>query len=134
MHFGHGVLSDMDGFSTGVEALTGRSEGNAGKLGARAVSFQNAHGIEHGNARAERAGHPFDSAVFFYDCPLGVQVVEVPRPVFDRGIAHGRLFADIQLDGARVERIFIVLRCAASFDKVQIGALIDDDERVFKLS
>lgn len=83
---------------------------------------------------AKGAGYPFNHTAFLHYSAFGVQVVHVFGPVLNGGIAEPGFFAHIQLHAAGMQIGHIVFGRGTAFDKMQIGALIHNDERVFKLS
>src|SRR5574344_1388312 len=97
-------------------------------------TLQNGHRIKVRNVTAERTAHPFHSAALFNERALGVQVVHVLRPVLYRAVAEVCSLLYIQLNAACMEIRNIVFWRRASFDEVQVCALINDDERVLELT
>ena len=83
---------------------------------------------------AEGAADPLDVAVLVHARTLGVEVVHVLGPVLDGRVAQVRTLAHKELDGAGVEVCHVVLGRGATLDKVQVGIVLDDDERVLKLA
>lgn len=83
---------------------------------------------------AEGAADPLDVAVLVHARTLGVEVVHVLGPVLDGRVAQVRTLAHKELDGAGVEVGHVVLGRGATLDKVQVGIVLDDDERVLKLT
>ena len=83
---------------------------------------------------AEGAADPLDVAVLVHARTLGVEVVHVLGPVLDGRVAQVRALAHKELDGAGVEVGHVVLGRGAALDKVQVGVVLDDDERVLKLA
>ena len=83
---------------------------------------------------AEGAGDPLNRAALFHQRTLGIQVVHVLRPVFNRRVAEFGPLLDVQLHAASVEVCHVVLRRGAALNEVQARALVHDDERVLKLA
>ena len=78
--------------------------------------------------------YPLDRAALFHNRALGVQIVHIFRPVLDRRIAEFRIFADVQLDTARMQVCYVIFRRRTALDEMQICPLINDDQSMFKLS
>src|SRR5574344_1897990 len=97
-------------------------------------TLQNGHRIKVRNVTAERTAHPFHSAALFNERALGVQVVHVLRPVLYRAVAEVCSLLYIQLNAACMEIRNIIFWRRASFDEVQVCALVNDDERVLELA
>ena len=129
-----GVGRGVYDLGTGVQVLPGTRKGDAGKLHAGTLTLQNAHGVQAAGVGAEGAGDPLDGAALFDLGAFGVQVVHILRPVLDGRVAHAGTLADENLDAACVQVGNVVLRGRAALDKVQVGALIDDDKGVLKLA
>ena len=83
---------------------------------------------------AEGAADPLDVAVLVHARTLGVEVVHVLGPVLDGRVAQVRTLAHKELDGAGVEVGHVVLGRGATLNEVQVGIVLDDDERVLKLA
>ena len=75
-----------------------------------------------------------DRAALFDPRTLGVQVVHILGPVFNRGVAHARTLTDENLDAACVQVGDVVLRGRAALDKVQVCALVHDNQGVLELA
>jgi hypothetical protein len=82
----------------------------------------------------ERTGHPLDGAALFDQRALGVEIVHIFRPVLNRRIAQMRVLRDVQFHTARVQVGNIVFRRGAALDEMQVSALAQNDQRVFKLA
>ena len=119
---------------TGVEVLPRASKRDAGEARARLAPGQDAHGVEVAHVAAKRARDPLDLAFFLNTRAFGVEVVHVLRPVFDCGVAQMRPLAHKELNGAGVQVRHVVLGRRAALDKVQVGVVLHDDERVLKLA
>ena len=115
-----------------VLAVTGK--GYAGKFTVRAGAVQNTHRIEIGNMRTEGTGNPFNSTALFNQSTLGIKVIHILRPVFNRRITQLSIFADKQLNAACMQVGNIIFRCAAAFDKVQVRALVNNNQRMLELA
>ena len=83
---------------------------------------------------AEGAGDPLDRAALFHQRTLGIQVVHVLRPVFNRRIPQRCIFANIQFHTASVQICDIIFRCRTAFNKVQVCTLFYNNQGMFKLS
>ena len=83
---------------------------------------------------SEGTTDPFNGTALVDDCALSVQVVHVFRPVFDSRITQFRALTHKKLYGASVEVGNVVFGCTASFDKVQIGIVFNNDKSVLKLA
>ena len=83
---------------------------------------------------AEGPGDPLHGRSLFHQRPLRVEVVHVFRPVLNGRIAKARIFSDVEFDAAGVQVGHVVLRCGAALDKVQVRALIHDNQGVLELS
>ena len=66
--------------------------------------------------------------------PLGDEVVDVVRPVLDRRIADLGTRQRDDLDDRGVERVRGVDRGRAALDVVDLGALVDNDQRALELA
>lgn len=121
-------------FAAGVEVLAGTGKGDAGKARASAAAVEHAHGVEVAHVAAEGAADPLDVAVLVHARTLGVEVVHVLRPVFDGRVTQVRALAHKELDGTGMEVCHVVLGRGAALDKVQVGVVFDDDERMLKLA
>ena len=66
--------------------------------------------------------------------PLGHEVVHVVRPVLDRRVADLRAGQGDDLDDRRVQRVGRVDRRRAALDVVDLGALVDHDQRPLELA
>ena len=82
----------------------------------------------------EGARNPVDAAVLTDDGPLGVEVVHVLGPVFNRRIGQLSVVADEQFDAAGVEVGYVVLRSRTAFDEVDLSPFFDDNHGVFELA
>ena len=82
---------------------------------------------------AKGTGHPFDGASFLHLGPLGIQVIHVFRPVFNRGITELRIPTHKQFYTACVKIGHIIFRCGTSLNKVKVRPFIHDDQCMFKL-
>jgi hypothetical protein len=91
-------------------------------------------GVLHGELRAEVAVHPLDERVLVRDGALGDEVVDVVRPVLDRGVADARALQRHELDDGAVERVAGVRRGGAALDVVHGRSLVRDDERALELA
>ena len=87
-----------------------RGKRDAGELHAGTLALQDAHRVQAARVGAERAGDPLDRAALFDPRTLGVQVVHILGPVFNRGVAHARTLTDENLDAACVQVGDVVLR------------------------
>ena len=121
-------------FAAGIEVLTGAGKGDAGKARAGATAVEHAHGVEVAHMAAKGAADPLDVAVLVHARTLGVEVVHVLGPVLDGRVAQVRTLAYKELDGAGVEVGHVVLGRGATLNEVQVGVILDDDERVLKLA
>ena len=128
------VRRGVHDLGTGVQVLPGTGKRDAGELHAGTLALQNAHRVQAARVGAEGAGDPFNGAALFDPRTLGVQVVHVLGPVFNRGVAHARTLADENLHTACVQVGDVVLRGRAALDKVQVRALVHDDQGVLELA
>ena len=124
----------MHDLGTGVQILPGTRKGDAGELHAGTLALQHAHRVQAARVGAEGTGYPLDRAAFFHAGALGVQVVHVFGPVFNRGVAHARTLANENLHAACMQVGHIVLRGGAALDKVQVGTLVHNDKGMLKLA
>ena len=124
---GAGVGSSMNHFCTGVQILSGTRKSDAGKLHPGTLARQNAHGVEAGGVRAERAGHPLDGAALFHLGTLGVQVVHVLGPVLNGGVAHPGVLTNVDLHAACVKVGYIIFRSGAALNEVEVSALVHNN-------
>ena len=83
---------------------------------------------------AEGAADPLDVAVLVHARTLGVEVVHVLGPVLDGRVAQVCAFAHKELHSAGVEVCHVVLGRGATLNEVQVGIVLDNDERVLKLA
>ena len=65
---------------------------------------------------------------------LGDQVVHVWRPVLNGGVRDVRAWLNNDFDNCRVQCVVGVHRCRATFDVVNFGTLVGDDERALELT
>ena len=115
-----------------ILAVTGK--GYAGKFAMRAGAVQNTHRIEIGNVRTEGAGNPFNSTALFNQGTLGIKVIHILRPVFNRRITQLSIFADKQLNAACMQVSNVIFRRTAAFDKVQVCAFVYNNQRMLELA
>ena len=101
-------------------------------VGARALAHQVRAGVEHHVLRAHRAAHPLDRTVRVDDRALGVEVVDVLRPVLDGRVARLGALVHEDLDDGGVHRVDAVGLRGAALDVVHLGALVGDDQRVLE--
>ena len=128
------VRRGVHDLGTGVQILPGTGKRDAGELHAGTLALQDAHRVQAARVGAERAGDPLDRAALFDPRTLGVQVVHILGPVFNRGVAHARTLTDENLDAACVQVGDVVLRGRAALDKVQVCALVHDNQGVLELA
>ena len=64
--------------------------------------------------------YPLDRAALFHNRALGVQIVHIFRPVLDRRIAEFRIFADVQLNTARMQVCYVIFRRRTALDEMVI--------------
>ena len=96
------VRCGVHDLGTGVQILPGTGKRDAGELHAGTLALQDAHRVQAARVGAERAGDPLDRAALFDPRTLGVQVVHILGPVFNRGVAYARTLTDENLDAACV--------------------------------
>ena len=101
-------------------------------VGARVLADQERAGVEHDVLGAHRAADPFDGAFGLDDRALGVEVVDVLRPVLHGRVARLGAFLDEDLDDGAVHRVDAVALRGAALDVVDLGALVGDDQRVLE--
>jgi hypothetical protein len=77
---------------------------------------------------------PLDRGVGMGVGPLGHEVVDVVRPVLDRGVADLRARQGDDLHDRGVERVRGVDGRSAALDVVDLGALVHDDQRPLELT
>ena len=128
------VRRGVHDLGTGVQILPGAGKRDAGELHAGTLALQDAHRVQAARVGAERAGDPLDRAALFDPRTLGVQVVHILGPVFNRGVANARTLTDENLDAACVQVGDVVLRGRAALDKVQVCALVHDNQGVLELA
>ena len=116
-----------------VQLLPGPGKGDAGKFHPRALALQDAHGVQAGGVRAEGAGHPLDGAARGDLGAFGVEVVHIFGPVFNGRIPHTGILTDVDFHAAGVQVGNVVFGGRAALDKMQVGALFHDDQRMLKL-
>src|SRR3989344_7544927 len=102
-------------------------------LGARAAPLKDGAGIEHRYFAPETSADPFLNPVFFDDCALRVEIVDVFAPILDGRVAATRAFFHENLDDRGMERIIVIQGRGASFDVLYRGSFLDDDERMLEL-
>ena len=90
--------------------------------------------VLHGDLRPDVAVDPLHGGAGLGAGPLGDQVVDVVRPVLDRGVTATATGLDDDLHHRRVQRIRLVDRRGAALDVVHVGALVDDDQRPLELA
>ena len=128
------VRRGVDHLGPGVLMLTGPGKGNGQDLAMGSRLHQPDRRVLHRQLGAEVAVDPFHGGVRIGGGPLGHQVVDVVRPVLDRGVAAAAAPLHDDLDDCRVERVGGVDRCRATFDVVTEGALVNDDQRPLELT
>ena len=84
--------------------------------------------------RAKGAGNPFHRAALFHQCPFGIQVIHVFRPVLDGGIPQLGILFYKQLHAAGMEIGYVVFRCRAAFNEVQVRTLVHNNQGMLKLT
>ena len=90
--------------------------------------------VLHRQLRAEVAVDPLHRRVLVRDGALRDEVVDVVRPVLDRRVAAAATRLDDDLDDRRVQRVGRVDRRRAALDVVDVGVLVDDDQRPLELA
>ena len=90
--------------------------------------------VLHRQARAGVRVDPLDGRVLVRVGTLGDEVVDVVRPVLDRRVPDLRAGQRNDLDDGDVERLGRVDRGGAALDVVDLGALVDDDQRPLELA
>ena len=73
--------------TAGVQVLAMTGKGYARELTVRALTIQNAHGIQVGNMGAKGAANPFNGAALSHQSPLRIQVIHILGPVFNGAVA-----------------------------------------------
>ena len=120
--------------TAGVQVLAMTGKGYARELTVRALTIQNAHGIQVGNMGAKGAANPFNGAALSYQRTLSIQVIHILGPVFNGAVAQLSIFSNKKLYTASMQIGHIIFRRTAALDKVQICALIHDNQGMLKLA
>ncbi len=123
----------MDRLGAGVLVLALAGDRHADDVGRRALAAQVDGRELHGLAAAGVGIDPFDGAVRVRVRTLGHEVVDVVGPVLDRRIANLGARQRDDLDHRRVEAVRGVDRSRAALDVMDLGALVDDDQRPLEL-
>ena len=128
------VGRQVDGLGAGVLVLALAGDRDRDDLGPRALAAQVDRRVLHRQARAGVRVDPLDRGVRVRVGPLGDEVVDVVRPVLDGRVADLGARQRDDLDDRRVERVGRVDRRRAALDVVDLGALVDDDQRPLELA
>src|SRR4029453_30004 len=122
-HLGAGVL---------VLALACKCDGQGFTLGV--LAYQVNGRVLHGHLGADVAIDPFHGGALFADGTLGDEVVHVVGPVLDGRVADAGALLHDDLHNGGVQRVRGVDRSRATFDVVNVGVLIGDDQGALELA
>src|SRR5699024_5544314 len=131
---GAGVRRHVGHLRAGVLELALAREGDGQDL-ALGVRTSHPHGrVLHGDLGADVAIDPLHGRALFTLGALRDEVVDVVRPVLDRRIAAAAALLHDDLDHCGVQGVGLVDRGGAALDVVNVGVLVDDDERALELA
>ena len=134
INIGSGLRCIVDHLGTGIQILSGTRKGDTGEFRSGSLTVQHTHGIQVGYMGSEGTGYPFDGTALFHQRPLGIQIVHILGPVLDSGVTQLCILPDEQFHAASMKVRHIVLRRRTALDKVQVSALIHNDQGMFELS
>src|SRR5690606_19852385 len=129
-----GVRRGVHHLGAGVLVLALAGEGDGQGLAPGVLAEQVDGRVLHGDLGADVAVDPLHGGALVGDGTLGDQVVDVVRPVLDGRVAAAGVLLDDDLDDRGVQRVRLVDRRGAALDVVDVGALVDDDERPLELA
>src|SRR5699024_439571 len=89
---GLGVWSQVHHLRTGILVLASTCEGHGEGFTLGVLTGEVDSWIFHGYFRTNVAVDPLHGAAFFDDSAFGDQVVNVVRPVLDRGVTYASIF------------------------------------------
>jgi hypothetical protein len=124
----------MHHLGPGVLMLAFAGEGDREHLAVSARLHQPHGRVLHRQLRTEVAVDPLHGGVLVGGGSLRDEVVDVVRPVLDRGVAAAATLLHDDLDHRRVQRVGRPDRCRTPLDVVTEGVLVDDDQRPLELA
>ena len=128
-----GVRCKVHRLRASVLMLTLRGNGNRDDFGVRLLAKQVNAWILHGDLRPSVRVDPLNGGTGMRVRTLRHQVVDIVRPVLDRGVAHLCTWECNHLDDGDVQRVGCPVWRGAPLDVVEACALIDNDQRALKL-
>ncbi len=131
---GGGVRRHVDHLGAGVLVLALAGEGDRQGLALGVLAHQVDGRVLHGDLGADVAVDPLHGRALVRHGALGDQVVDVVRPVLDGRVAAAAALLDDDLHDRRVQRVRGVDRRGAALDVVDVGVLVDDDQRPLELA
>lgn len=120
--------------AAGVLVLALAREGDGQGLALGVLAHQVDGRVLHGHLGADVAVDPLHGRALVGHGPLGDQVVDVVRPVLDGRVAAAAALLHDDLDHGAVQRVRGVDRGGAALDVVDVGVLVDDDQRPLELT
>lgn len=109
-------------------------EGDGQGLALGVLAHQVDGRVLHGDLGADVAVDPLHGRALVRHGALGDQVVDVVRPVLDRRVAAAAALLHDDLDHRGVQGVRGVDRRRTTLDVVDVGVLVDDDQRPLELA
>ena len=122
-----GVRCNVNHLRTGVLVLTLTRECDGQGLTLSVLADHVNSRVLLGDLRTDVAVHPFHGGALVRNSALGHQVVDVVRPVLNRGVANAGVLLQHNLNHCGVQGVGLVDGGGAALNVVNVGALVSDD-------